>query len=218
MKVLYRAGDIVAVEKPAGLLSQGDRSGDPDVAKVLKAQWEAEGERVPFLAPVHRLDRNTSGVLILAASAAAARKLTEAFQSGTVEKTYLAVVKGDPGENGRYEFPLAKDEDANQAYVSADGRPALTLFSRRDFFGNSSLVEVRILTGRSHQIRAHFAEARHPLLGDRKYAKKPWSEIFSRPALHAHRIRFTLPGAAPVEIESALPDDMRALVARLGRR
>lgn len=218
MKILYRAAGIVAVEKPAGMLSQGDRSGDPDVAKILKAQWEAAGERVPFLAPVHRLDRNTSGVLLLATSPAAARKLTEAFQNGSVAKTYLAVVKGDPGETGRYDFPLAKDEDTNQAYVSADGRAALTEFSRREFFGNSALVEVRIFTGRSHQIRAHFSEAKHPLLGDRKYAKKPWSEIFGRPALHAHRISVGLAGEAPIVVESPLPEDMRLLIARLGRK
>lgn len=201
------------MNKPAGVLSQKDKSGEDDLAAILKKDLEKGGKKAPFLAPVHRLDRNTSGLLILARSAEAARELTGWIQGGGIKKSYLAVVKGDPGESGRYDFRLKKDEKKNQVFVSDQGDESLTEFRRKQKMGNSSLVEVSLLTGRPHQIRAHFAHAGHALLGDRKYGKKPWSEIFARPALHAYRLE--IPGL-PHPIECPLPEDMRALLKKLG--
>jgi RluA family pseudouridine synthase len=212
--ILFRNEDFLVVNKPAGVLSQKDKSGDEDLAALLKKSLEKAGEKIPFLAPVHRLDRNTSGLLILALHSAAARELTEIIQAGKLEKVYLALVKGNPGANGRFDFPLKKDEKTNQSFVDEDGAEAITEFTQRQFFGNSSLMEVRILTGRSHQIRAHFAAAGHALLGDRKYAKKPWSEIFPRPALHAHRL--VIEGKETIKVEAPLPADMQEMVKKLG--
>jgi RluA family pseudouridine synthase len=209
--ILFNGEDYLAVSKPAGVLSQKDKSGDKDLAAILKKELEKGGAKIPFLAPVHRLDRNTSGLLLLARTSAAAKRLTEWMQEGKIRKTYLAVVKGDPGESGRYDFPLWKDEKKNQSFVRASGDEALTEFKRLEKMGSTSLVEVRLRTGRSHQIRAHFAHAGHALIGDRKYGKKPWSEIFHRPALHAFRLE--LPGA---KIECPPPEDMKELHAKLG--
>lgn len=214
--ILYQTDGFYVVNKPAGVLSQKDKSGDEDLAGLLKKELEKKGEKVPFLAPVHRLDRNTSGLLILARSSAAARELTGWLQTGQIQKTYLALVKGDPGESGRYDFPLAKDASANQTFVDEDGAEALTEFTRRQKLGNSSLVEVRLVTGRSHQIRAHFSAAGHALIGDKKYGKKPWSEIFNRPALHAHRLEIPDAKGSRITVSAPLPEDMESLLLRLG--
>jgi RluA family pseudouridine synthase len=210
--ILHSEPGFYVMNKPAGVLSQKDKSGEEDLAALLKKDLEKGGEKVPFLAPVHRLDRNTSGLLILARSPEAARELTDWLQEGKIRKTYFAVVKGDPGESGRYDFPLWKDEKKNQVFVRAGGAEALTEFRRREKMGSSSLVEVNLLTGRPHQIRAHFAHAGHALIGDRKYGKKPWSEIFARPALHAHRLEIP----SGLKVECPLPEDMRELLKKLG--
>lgn len=216
MKILYEAPDFLAVDKPAGVLSQKDKSGEPDLAEFMQKEFAKKGKRLPFLAPAHRLDRNTSGLLLMAKSPDGARRLTGWIKNGELGKTYLAIVKGDPGESGRYDFALEKDPETNQVFVSDDGAEALTEFRRVQNMGNSCLVEVTLHTGRSHQIRAHFAAAGHALLGDKKYAKKPWSEIFGRPALHAWRL--TLPAEAGLKgpLEAPLPEDFRGLLARLG--
>jgi RluA family pseudouridine synthase len=210
--ILHTEPGFYVVNKPAGVLSQKDKSGEEDLAGLVKKDLEKKGEKVPFLAPVHRLDRNTSGLLILARSANAAAKLTDWLQAGEIRKTYLAIVKGDPGESGRYDFPLRKDEKKNQTFVKLGGDEALTEFKRLQKMGSSSLVEVNIITGRSHQIRAHFSHTGHALLGDRKYGKKPWSEIFTRPALHAHRLE--IPHG--LTVECPLPEDMQVLLKKMG--
>ena len=194
------------VNKPAGVLSQKDKSGDEDLAAILQKSFP-----LPFLAPVHRLDRNTSGLILLAKNPDAARELTEWLQEKKIQRTYLAIVKGDPGEQGRWDFRLRKNEKTNEVFVDPAGAEAITEFRREKKMGNSSLVRVNLLTGRSHQIRVHFAHAGHALLGDRKYAKKPWSEIFGRPALHSAEL--AMPGK---NFLAPLPADMRELLGKLG--
>ncbi|RZA04737.1 MAG: RNA pseudouridine synthase [Proteobacteria bacterium] len=218
MKILFEAPDFMAVDKPAGVLSQKDKSGEPDLAELMKKELAKKGKPLGFLAPAHRLDRNTSGLILLAKSPEGARKLTGWIRDGRMGKTYLAIVKGDPGEAGQYDFALEKDSETNQVFVSEDGAEALTSFKRVQFLGNSSLVEVTLHTGRSHQIRAHFAAAGHALLGDKKYAKKPWSEIFGRPALHAWRLELPPEAGLKGALEAPLPEDFRSLLLKLGGR
>ena len=205
--------DFLVVNKPAGVLSQKDKSGDEDLAELLQKAYAAQGSRLPFLAPVHRLDRNTSGLILLAKTPEAARRLTDWLKEKEIRRTYLAIVKGDPGESGRFEFPLRKNEKTNEVFVDPNGDEAVTEFRRERKMGNSCLIKVRLLTGRSHQIRVHFAHAGHALLGDRKYAKKPWSEIFTRPALHSFEIE--MPDGAGI-YSAPLPPDMCALLKKLG--
>ena len=113
--------------------------------------------------PVHRLDRNTSGLILLAKNPETARDLTGKLKRKEIRRTYLAIVMGDPGESGRYEYRLRKNEKTNEVFVDPKGEEAVTEFVRVEKMGNSSLVRVRLLTGRSHQIRVHFAEAGHAL-------------------------------------------------------
>ena len=204
--IAHEADGFLVVNKPAGVLSQKDKSGDQDLASILNQK-----NSFSFLAPVHRLDRNTSGLILLAKSSEWARKLTEWLQEGKIRRCYLAIVKGDPGENGTYDFRLRKNERTNEVSVHESGEEAVTDFVRLQKLGNSSLVRVSLPTGRSHQIRVHFSHAGHALLGDKKYAKKPWSEIFARPALHSAELE--LPG---LKVEAPLPDDMKSLLSKLG--
>ena len=207
--ILFETEDYLVLNKPAGLLSQPDKSKSPDAAELLKDEL-----RLVFLAPVHRLDRNTSGCLILAKNSAAANRFAEWIKRGKVHRTYIAVVKGTPPESGKIDVPLKKDEESNQSFVSETGKAAVTHFKRLEKLGATSIVEVTLETGRSHQIRAHFAHIKCPLIGDKKYGKKPWSEIFDRPALHAVSIEF--PDVNEVrKVSCAWPEDIKDLVKRL---
>ena len=214
--VIYETDEFVAIDKPAGILSQKDKSGDDDLAAVVKAAWIAEGREVPFLAPVHRLDRNVSGLILLAKTKEGARKLTEQMQEGAILRSYLAIVKGDPGESGEYDFRLEKNNATNEVRVSSNGEEALTQFLRLQKMGSTSLVGIRIFTGRSHQIRVHFSHAGHALIGDRKYAKKPWSELSHRPALHAFKLEMMDEEGEETQIVAPAPQDFRDLLQKLG--
>lgn len=207
----------MVVNKPAGILSQKDKSGDEDLAALVQKEAQKEGKLLPFLAPVHRLDRNTSGLILLAKNSETARVLSGQLKDGKIHRTYLAIAKGDPGEIGRYEFRLRKNEKTNEVSVSDKGEEAVTEFRRMQKMGNSSLMQVRLLTGRSHQIRVHFSHAGHALIGDKKYAKKPWSEIFGRPALHAAELEFPdADGKKMKVVKAPLPKDMQDLLQKLG--
>ena len=212
--IIFENEKFMVVNKPAGTLSQPDRSGHQDLAAQIKEQRQKSAKPLPFLAPVHRLDRNTSGLILLAKSPEAAKQLTELLQTGKIHRTYLALVKGFPGQSGTLDFPLRKDEKKNQVFVDQKGEPAITHFQTLQKLGNSSLVQVRLETGRSHQIRAHFAHAGHALVGDPKYAKKPWTEIFHRPALHAVEIQ--IEGFTPGVWRAPLPEDFSQLLRKLG--
>jgi len=188
--ILYHDNHLLVFNKPAGLLSQKDKSGDEDINEALKKILP----NTPFIAPVHRLDRNTSGLLLVALSSQAASALTENIRLKKVQRKYLAIVKGDPGEKGTINLPLRKEEDSNEVFVDEElGKSAITHFIRQKKMGATSLIEVELETGRSHQIRAHLAHIKCALIGDKKYAKKPWSTIFTRPALHAVSLRFQHP-------------------------
>lgn len=208
--IVHEAAGFIVVNKPAGILSQKDKSGDQDLATILQKDLA-----LPFLAPVHRLDRNTSGLILLAKNSETANELTELLRDKIIQRRYLAVVKGDPGESGRFDFPLRKNSNTNEVFVDPKGSPAVTEYLRLEKMGNSSLMQVRLLTGKSHQIRVHFAHAGHALIGDKKYAKKPWSEIFGRAALHSWELDIPVE-TKDLKYRAPLPQDMRDLLAKLG--
>ncbi len=211
--ILYKDEEFIAVNKPAGILSQKDKSGDPDIADLVKKKLQLRD----FLAPVHRLDRNTSGILLLARNSSTANEFSTYIKKGALKREYLAITKGDPGESGSYNFRLIKNEEKNIVYVDESGQEAETHFQRIERMGNSSLVKVKIITGRSHQIRIHFSHAGHALIGDPKYAKKPWSELFHRPALHAYEL--TLPAnqkRKELLLRAPVAEDFLTLLTKLG--
>ncbi|MBP7264267.1 MAG: RNA pseudouridine synthase, partial [Spirochaetia bacterium] len=166
IEVIYHDQDILAVNKPAGMLSAPDRY-DPD-APVLSRQLEGDYGR---LWPVHRLDLDTSGIVVLARSEEAHRALSVAFELGQVHKAYRAVVKGRPSWTETVcELPLTPDGDRkHRTIVDGNGKPCITDFSVIGTHGPLAIVEARPQTGRTHQIRVHLAAIGYPIVCDPLY-------------------------------------------------
>jgi 23S rRNA pseudouridine1911/1915/1917 synthase len=214
VKVLYEDADVVAVEKPSGMVvhaGAGRHTGT--LVNALLHRFGAlsgvGGEVRPGI--VHRLDRLTSGVLLVARSDAAHRRLAEQFAGRQVEKVYLALVHGAvKADRGRIEKPIARDRARRVRMTAraARGREAVTEYSVLRRYRGFTLLEVRIHTGRTHQIRAHFASLGHPVAGDRLYGA-PSRTRLDRFFLHAHRVSFTQPTSGErVTVESPLPAEL----------
>ncbi len=169
--VIFEDDWVLALNKPAGLAVQGG-TGQRQSIDRLAAGLVPDGAPVPRL--VHRLDRDTSGALVLAKRASAARSLAKAFEERSARKLYFALVEGLPKRRaGKIDLPLAKqqgEEGREKVGQDTEGHPAETLYAVADFAGRrASLLVLAPLTGRTHQIRVHLAAIGHPILGDRKY-------------------------------------------------
>jgi 23S rRNA pseudouridine1911/1915/1917 synthase len=225
LRILYQDDDVIAVDKPAGMVvhaGAGAHSGTLVNALLhhFGALSQLGGELRPGI--VHRLDRYTSGVLLVARSDAAHRHLAQQFAARSVEKVYLALVHGAvKGETGRIDKPISRDPARRVRMTArrAQGRPALTEYRVLRRFAGHTLLEVRIKTGRTHQIRAHFSSLGHPVAGDRLYgapARVEGSLPIERFFLHAHRVRFEQPTTGvPVTVESPLPPELEAWLGSL---
>jgi 23S rRNA pseudouridine1911/1915/1917 synthase len=225
LRVLYEDEAIVAIDKPAGMVvhaGAGVHSGT--LVNALLGRFESLSELGGDLRPgiVHRLDRFTSGVILVAKNDTAHRALAGLFAGRHVEKTYLALVHGVvKAERGRIEKPIARDPHHRTRMTArlASGRAAWSEYTVLRRFANFTLLEVRIGTGRTHQIRVHLASIGHPVAGDRLYGAPARSE--QQPAsgrffLHAHRIRFEHPFTGEsIEIVSPLPDDLTCWMEQL---
>jgi 23S rRNA pseudouridine1911/1915/1917 synthase len=210
--VLYEDASVVAIDKPAGMVvhaGAGVSSGT--LVNALLHRFQALSSIGGDLRPgiVHRLDRFTTGVVLVAKTDAAHRDLGLQFSSRKVEKIYLTLVEGTLTGSGRIEKPIARDP-RNRARMTArlaTGRTALTDWKALEHFRGFTFLEIRIGTGRTHQIRAHMAAVGHPVAGDRLYggAASPWNRYF----LHAHRLGFQSPASGErVIVESPLPRDL----------
>ena len=178
MTVLYSDRSVAAVIKPVGLDSEND------VPQKLKEQLGGE------IYPVHRLDRNVGGVMVYARTKQAAAELSRLIQAGKMKKEYLALVHGTPPQSGEWEDLLWKDPRKNKVYVVdrlRAGVKAAKLDFERLSGGETSLVRVRLHTGRSHQIRVQFASRGFPLVGDHKYGSRAPEQA---PRLFSCRISF----------------------------
>jgi 23S rRNA pseudouridine1911/1915/1917 synthase len=202
LHVLYEDADLVAIDKPAGMVvhaGAGVHSGT--LVNALLHHFEALSGVGGALRPgiVHRLDRYTSGVLLVAKNDAAHRTLAEQFSGRQVEKTYIALVHGVvKAETGRIDRPIARDP-VHRTRMTArlgEGRAAWSEYRVTKRFERFTLLQVRIGTGRTHQIRVHLSGLGHPVVGDALYgapAKVEGMPELGRYFLHAHRIRFRLP-------------------------
>jgi 23S rRNA pseudouridine955/2504/2580 synthase len=224
--VLWRGEGVLVVNKPAGLLVQPDvKGGDSVVTRV----WSLFGAGGPGFSPaaVHRLDRNTTGVLAVALTGEALRELERLFRERLVTKRYMAVVTGLPPEKGAVDASLLKDETTGVVRVGKNGKTARTRYERlaADEALSLSLVSIELLTGRTHQARVHMAHAGYPILGDRKYGNietnRHWRREAKRPLLHAFELGFP-PGLTGPLLElsgrtfrAPPPDDMDGFIKRL---
>jgi RluA family pseudouridine synthase len=223
--VLWTGPGLVAVDKPAGIPVVPGRSeeGGPPLRERIEAQL---GRRVWV---VHRLDRDTSGVLLLALDAAAHRAASLAFEQGTPEKRYLALVSPPLRGPVRVDAALvpARRSRMRVARPDEEGKPAVTELVPVETFGEVALVEARPLTGRTHQIRVHLRHAGAPLLVDPQYGRpEPVSErrlggdsdapVLARTPLHASRLVLPASGPLPLlDVTAPLPGDMARALALL---
>lgn len=173
--VIYEDNHLLVIDKPAGLLSQEDHTGDPDVLNLCKAYIKKKYQKPGdvYLGLVHRLDRPVSGVMVIARTSKAASRLSYQIRKRTIHKTYWAMVHGNAPVFGEFIHFLEKDQRTNtvKAYASPKGKAKE---SRLKFISikqsaNFSVVEVDLITGRPHQIRVQFAKEGYPLWGDLKY-------------------------------------------------
>jgi 23S rRNA pseudouridine1911/1915/1917 synthase len=225
LSVLYEDADVVVVDKPAGMVvhaGAGVEAGT--LANALVHRYGMLSTLGGGLRPgiVHRLDRYTSGALLVARNDAAHHQLAAQFASRKVEKVYIALVHGQvKGESGRIDRPIARDPIRRTRMTARlrEGRPAWTEYRVLQRFTGFTLVEARIGTGRTHQIRVHLSSIGHPVVGDRLYgapAKVPGLPTLGRYFLHARRIRFQHPVTGQeVTVESELPFELRKWMAKL---
>jgi 23S rRNA pseudouridine1911/1915/1917 synthase len=210
-RVVHRDADIVVVDKEADVLSVPTRLRDEEslVDRILASEQE-RGVRHASLRAVHRLDRDTSGLLVFARSGRAYASLREQFAGRTVDRRYVAVVEGsvEPAE-GRFTSRLVRSTRRRD-----EGREAITEYRVSDRLPEATVLSVRLRTGRKNQIRVHCADAGHPLVGDRRYGKS--SPFIRRAALHASSLGFRHPATdRMLSFESPWPPDLRDLVRRL---
>ena len=219
LSILHEDHWVLAVDKPAGLATQAPKVRAPGELtaheRVLLQLAARDGRRREVLM-FHRLDRLTTGVLLFARHHDAARSLSAAWGTPAVRKTYLVVVEGDPGPGSlTLNGAIAHDRLVPGRYrVSRRGKPAVTRVRRLASRGELALVEASPLTGRTHQVRVHLAEAGFPVAGDSLYGG---SGSVPRPFLHAWRLAFPHPqGGRTVHLTAPPPADMATLLAALG--
>lgn len=215
-KIIFEDTHLIVVDKSAGLLSQGESTGDLNLVDLLREHFGRN-----YVGLVHRLDRNTSGVMVVAKRTKSADRLTKALQLGKIDRSYLAVLLGNLAQESTWKDYLVKDHESNLTRV-VDSKtnpgaklaeltvtPLETLNKNGERF---TLARFVLETGRSHQIRAQAAHHGYPLLGDRKYSSKvlgSQSSDFMRPALHSHQISFPHPMTQEMlTFEAELPSDI----------
>jgi 23S rRNA pseudouridine1911/1915/1917 synthase len=231
LRIVFENEAALVVDKPAGMVvhpAAGHRSGTLVGAVLAYAPEVGEVGETERPGIVHRLDKDTSGLIVVAKNAAAQHSLQEAFARRSAEKTYLALVEGrPPTPDGRIETHIGRDPSHRQRMAvvpPSRGREAITVFHTRKRSTEYTLLEVHPLTGRTHQIRVHLAYVGCPVAGDRVYAsqrpvrsRRPDRSLgISRQMLHAWKLKITLPGeTAPREFEAPLPEDFGDFLASL---
>jgi 23S rRNA pseudouridine1911/1915/1917 synthase len=215
LSVLAEDDDFVIVEKPAGLLTvpTAERERDTLFARVLDYLHQRYRRRTTAFV-VHRIDRDTSGTLVFARNRETLRSLQELFRAHRIEREYVALVEGDLSGAGTFDADLVRDAGDRRrgtAKPGQSGRRAVTRYRVLERLGRATLVSIELETGRTHQIRVHFAAARHPVLGDPVYRPRglaPAPLEVPRQMLHARRLGFAHPRTGQlVAAESPLPED-----------
>lgn len=221
-EVVFEDQHLLVVDKPPGVVTHpgGGRRSGTLASGLLHRYPDLEGVGEPGRwGIVHRLDRETSGLLLVARTAESHRTLSRALKRRNVHRTYLALIEGTLDlPRGTIEAPISSDpRRPTRRAVSAEGRPAVTHYRKlRDWpVAGVTLLEVTLETGRTHQIRVHLASIDHPVVGDRTYGR-PGRVSSPRVFLHAAKLGFTHPVTGEeIEVESPLPDDLAAVIADL---
>lgn len=219
--VAYEDEHLLVIDKPAGVVVHPARGHDTGtLVHGLIAHDAAGGDDPTRPGIVHRLDRDTSGLLVVARSPRAHRRLQRMLKERVVERRYLTLVHGEPPPAMTIDRPLARHpRDRTRMAVVAGGREAVTHVKVRERFPGLALCEVRLETGRTHQIRVHLESVNHPVVGDPVYGRGRGTLGLGRQFLHAWRLTFPHPEVEgrTVEAESPLPDDLAEVLDRLRR-
>lgn len=220
LDVVFEDEHLMVVNKPAGLVVHPG-AGRPDgtLVNALLARhrdWPSLGGPMrPGI--VHRLDKGTSGLMLVARTDVALRRLSKDIAERRVGRVYLAVCKGTLAAGGRIEAPIGRDHrDRTRMAIVEGGRESSTTFQPLRQLTSATLLEVTLGSGRTHQVRVHLAAIGHPLVGDTTYGRSGGEPLIGRPALHSHRLRFQHPvtGVA-MDLVAPPPADFERLVAAL---
>ncbi|HEX7052505.1 MAG TPA: RluA family pseudouridine synthase [Burkholderiales bacterium] len=218
LKIVHEDASLIVIDKPPGLVVHPG-AGQPDrtLLNALLAHAPALAG-VPRAGIVHRLDKDTSGLIVVAKTVEAQASLVKQLASRTMKRVYLALVQGDPPASGTIDAPVGRDAKLRtRMTVTHRGKPARTSYKVLERFGRAALVECRLETGRTHQIRVHFQHIRHPLVGDPVYRRGTRHGIaFPRQALHAAELTLEHPQSGEtLTWRSAPPRDLRRLIDEL---
>lgn len=216
-KILFEDNHLIVVAKPAGLLSQGEITGEANLVDWCRGHFGRN-----YVGLVHRLDRFTSGLMVVAKRSKAAERLTKALQDGELVRVYRAILEGELKGEVEWRHHLKKNESTNTSAVVKPGTAGAkeAVLHVKPVSGKTSggfrltLAEFRLETGRSHQIRVQAAAMGFPLLGDSKYGAKFDSLKLSRPALHSASMEFPHPMTKEIlRFEEPLPEDLARIIA-----
>ncbi len=220
--IIFEDNRYLVLNKPSGIAVHGGSGLSYGVIEGLRALRPD----APYLELAHRLDRETSGLLVIAKRRSALRAFQKLMVSNGIDKRYIALVKGC-WEGGERRINLALQKNTlksgeRMVRVDPEGKSALSLFKPLHIYGSSSLIEVRIITGRTHQVRVHALSAGHPIAGDQKYGDEVFNAQMAqlgckRLFLHAAKLRFTIEEEATYDFEAPLDDSLQQLINKLGK-
>ncbi len=219
--ILYEDEGLLALNKPAGVAVHGGSG----ISLGVIEQLRAERPKARFLELAHRLDRDTSGILLVAKKRSMLVALHDMMRAGVMDKRYFALARGQFKEEKKvvkeslHKFLTESGE--RRVMVREDGKASQTIFRRKQRFEEATLLEAQLMTGRTHQIRVHLAHLGCPIAGDDKYGDFAWNKVLARQGLkrmflHAASLRFIHPvQEAPLELEAALPQELSQFLERL---
>ncbi|HEY2345302.1 MAG TPA: 23S rRNA pseudouridine(1911/1915/1917) synthase RluD [Xanthomonadaceae bacterium] len=228
LTIAYQDADVLVIDKPAGLVVHPGAGNPRGTLVNALLHFDATLAEVPRAGIVHRLDKDTSGLMVVARNLRSHAALVEQLSAREVHRQYVAVAMGPMIAGGTIDAPIGRHpNDRVRMAVVKNGREAVTHYRVRERFRAHTLIECRLETGRTHQIRVHMAHVRHPLVGDPVYSRLAnprgaspelvqMLRDFRRQALHAEKLAFAHPAnGETVTVEAPMPADMQALVAAL---
>lgn len=217
LEIVFEDDALLVINKPAGLVVHPGSGNWTGTLLNALLHHAPQFQTVPRAGIVHRLDKETSGLLVVAKTLEAHTDLVRQLQARTVKRHYLALVEGNVAHDGKVEVPIGRHPTARtKMAVVSRGKPAVTHYSVLQRFARHTLIECRLETGRTHQIRVHMQSIGYPLVGDPTYGGKKGPRVFKRQALHAARLGLIHPvSQAEMAWEAPLPDDMQALLVAM---
>ncbi|MBU7006240.1 RluA family pseudouridine synthase [Phosphitispora fastidiosa] len=218
LDIVYEDMDFLVVNKPAGMSTHPSRPGGTGtLANAVTYYWQRSGRSTLFR-PINRLDKDTSGLILIGNSQFAHQGIFNQVKGRIIERRYIALVEGTMAkDSGRIDQPIAREDDkGRRRIVRSDGYPAVTHYKVLDIYPGYTLLSLRLETGRTHQIRVHLSSLGHPVCGDLLYGYD--SPLINRQALHANKLRFTHPRSGKeVILDVPLAADIQAAVDKLSQ-